>query len=110
MGVSVGDDRREPSGLNGEFPADPIAHVNKEMVGVRYTAAVTKYQALYRNGIARFNPADHLEPLVELRNEGAVRTAGLLMRCAAFDLINQVASVLASLGRMGVDLDSVHFG
>lgn len=96
--------------LNGTFPEDPVAHVSLEMVGVKYTAAVTKYQALYRNGIAHFNPADRLEPLVELQNEGAVRTAGIVMRWAAFDLINQVSQALVGLQTAGVNLEDVDFG
>lgn len=100
----------EPPALNGVFPEDPLAHVSTDVVGQKYTVVINRYQELYRNSIAHFGQNERLEPLVRLEEDVAVRAAALVMRWAAFDLINQMAAAVQALVAAGMDLQAIEFG
>jgi hypothetical protein len=98
-----------PPSVNGVFPEDPIAYVNAEAIGKKYTAELSRLQDLYRNSIAHLNPNEDIEPLVDAVRESQVRTASCLLRYAAFDMINQIIAALSTIRDTGVDLALVSF-
>jgi hypothetical protein len=97
-----------PPELNGIFPGDPINVIAKDMVGVKYTVAITKYQVEYRNAVAHFDPADKLEPF-DLTVEARVRTAAILMSWAAYDLLGQMTDAVKALRAAGADDAAITF-
>jgi len=98
-----------PPPLNGAFPGDPIAHIAKDKVGVKYTVALAEYQAQYRNAIAHFDPADKLEPF-NLSVESAIRTASIVMNWAAYDLLSQMVDAIKQLRSAGTPDGEIVFG
>jgi hypothetical protein len=98
----------QPPMLNGTFPADPISVIAKNMVCVKYTVAITKYQTEYRDAAAHFDPADKLEPF-DLTPEARVRTAAILVSWAAYDLLGQITDAVKILRAAGADDTTITF-
>lgn len=98
-----------PPPLNGTLPSDPISHVAKDMVGVKYGNAITTYQSQYRNSIAHFDPSDELEPF-DLVAESATRSASVVMNWIAYDLLSQIVNAVKELRAAGTPDSEISFG